>query len=294
MNPSVAIATFSEVVNNDHDDLQVIAALGRRGINADHAIWDDPGVDWSQYSLVVVRSTWDYSDRCDQFLAWAERLPKVLNPLPTLRWNTNKRYLDELTAAGIPVVPTRFLEPHEAFETPSGPFVVKPSVSCSAKDTARYSLGEAEIAHDHVRRLQANGRTVMVQPYLSGIEATGEISLMYISGDYSHSICRAPSLKHSGLPYEDEVIPLSVDVYDDVRIYQPTNGERALADQVMSYVLRREPSLLYARIDLIPGLDGEPIILEIELTEPTLFLAKYSEDGVERLANGIASALAVK
>ena len=289
---AVAIATFSEVVNQDFDDLQVIEALGRRGIRAVHEIWDNPRVDWSSYALTVVRSTWDYSDRCREFLAWAGRLPRVLNPLAILKWNTNKRYLEELAAAGIPVVPTHFLEPTDAFVPPSEPFVVKPSVSCSAKDTARYSRNEADSATEHVRRLQSDGRTVMLQPYLSGIETTGEISLMYIDGVYTHSICRAPSLKHSGLPYEDEVIPLSVDVYDEVRKYEPTPAERGLADRAMSYSLCRDPNLLYARIDLIPGPTGEPIILEIELTEPTLFLAKYSDDGVERLADGIARALA--
>jgi glutathione synthase/RimK-type ligase-like ATP-grasp enzyme len=291
MTAKVAIATCKGVLNEDYDDLQVIAALQRRGIIAVHAVWDDPTVDWSVFSLVVVRSTWDYSDRCGEFLEWAERLPKVLNPLPILRWNTNKRYLDDLARHAIPVVPTRFLEPGDAFALPPGPFVVKPSISCSAKDTARYSVDEAKSAREHVRQLQSAGRTVMIQPYLSGIEATGEISLMYIDGTYSHAICRDPSLKHSGLPYEDEVIPLSVDVYENIRKHEPTTGELALAERVMSYVLQREPNLLYARVDLIPDANGEPIILEIELTEPTLFLAKFSQDGVERLADGIARAL---
>ena len=290
ISPSIAIATCAEVVNKDYDDLQVIAALRRRGLHAVHAVWDDPRVDWPAYSLVVVRSTWDYPDRCGEFLAWAGRQRRVLNPLSILQWNTNKRYLDDLAAAGMPVVPTRFLEPGDSFDPPSGPFVVKPSISCGAKDTARYSAEEIAPAQSHVLRLQSAGRTVMIQPYLSGIETTGEISLIYIGGVYSHSICRDPSLKHSGPPHKNEVTPLSVDGYENVRNHEPTTNERSLAEQAMAYVLRREPNLLYARVDLIPGPNGEPSILEVELTEPTLFLAQFSPNGVERLAECIARA----
>jgi hypothetical protein len=287
----VAIATCAEVAGEDNDDLHVIEALRRRGIEAVHAVWDDSGVDWSQFALVVVRSTWDYSDRCEQFLDWAARLPRVLNPLPVLRWNTDKRYLNDLARAGLPVIPTTFLEPGEAFNPPSHPFVVKPTVSCGAKNTAWYAAEDAAEARVHVRQIQDLGRTVMIQPYLSSIESTGEVSLMFIDGQYSHSICRSASLKHSGLREEDLDIPLSVDVYEDVRAYVASPEELPLAERIMSHIQRLWSKLLYARVDLVSGPRGEPIILEIELTEPTLFLKKHSEDGVERLANGIANAL---
>lgn len=287
---NVAIATCSEVLHKDHDDLEVIAALERRGIGAAHVCWDDPAADWSSFALVVIRSTWDYPGRCAEFLSWAERQPRVLNPLAILRWNTHKRYLEDLAAARIPVVPTQFIEPGDAFEPPTIPFVVKPAISCGAKDTGRYGPEQIGAARQHVSQLLSAGRTVMIQPYLSSIETTGEISLTYIGGVYSHAICRDPSLKRSGLPSKDEVSPLSVDAYLNVRKHATTKGERELADRVMSYVLHRAPDLLYARVDLIPD-QNVPVVLEVELTEPTLFLAKFSEEGVERLTECIARAL---
>jgi glutathione synthase/RimK-type ligase-like ATP-grasp enzyme len=281
----VAIATCAEVVAAENDDLQVIEALHKRGIAAVHAVWDDPEWDWSSFALVVIRSTWDYPERHNAFLAWADRLPRVLNPLPILRWNTDKRYLDDLARAGLSVIPTRFLDPDAVFEPPSSSFVVKPAVSCGAKDTARYQAGDETSARDHVRRLQAGGRTVMVQPYLSGVEEKGEVAMMFIGGVYSHSICRGALLKRPGSPEEGGTMPLNV------RPYEATHQERSLAEQVMANIPGTSSRLLYGRVDLIPGPRGEPIILEVELTEPSLFL-EFSKGGVERLADSIAAAVA--
>jgi glutathione synthase/RimK-type ligase-like ATP-grasp enzyme len=234
--------------------------------------------------LVVIRSTWDYPHRCREFLAWAKQLRKVLNPLPILTWNTDKRYLDDLATAGLPVIPTRFLEPHDVFDPPAFPFVIKPAVSCGAKDTARYTASDMAQARDHVRQLQADGRTVMVQPYLSAIEAKGEVAVMFIGGAYSHSICRGPLLKHPGLLDDGVPIPLNV------QPYEATPTERSLAELAMSHIPGGSADLLYGRVDLVPGPSGEALILEVELTEPALFL-EFSKGGVDHLADCVASAV---
>jgi glutathione synthase/RimK-type ligase-like ATP-grasp enzyme len=282
---TVAIATCAEVAGVEKDDLQLIEALNRRGIQAIHAVWDDAEVDWQSFALVVIRSTWDYPERRGEFLAWASQLRRVSNPLPILRWNTDKRYLDDLTRAGLPVIPTRFLDPEDVFEPPSTPFIVKPAVSCGAKNTARYHPGDLVQARDHVRRLQAQGRSVMIQPYLAGIEVKGKVALMFLGGAYSHTICRDALLKQPGLPDHKVAIPLNV------RAYEPTPQERSLAERVMAHLPGGWPDLLYGRVDLVPGPQGEPMILEVELTEPSLFL-DFSKNGVERLADCIANALA--
>jgi glutathione synthase/RimK-type ligase-like ATP-grasp enzyme len=279
------IATCSNFAGVERDDLQVIESLRGNGIKAVQAVWDDPEVDWQSFALVVIRSTWDYPDRRDEFLAWAGRLRRVLNPWRILRWNTDKRYLDDLARVGLPVIPTRFLEPEDVFEPPSPPFVVKPTVSCGAKDTARYDAGDEAAARDHVLRLQARGRTVMVQPYLSDVETKGEVAVLNIGGVYSHSIRRDALLKRPGSAKEGAAI--SVNVW----AYEATPEERFLAAQVLSQVPGNSSDLLYGRVDLIPGPNGDPMILEVELTEPSLFL-DFSAGGVERLADGIASALA--
>jgi glutathione synthase/RimK-type ligase-like ATP-grasp enzyme len=281
---TVAIATCSEVAGKVEEDLQVIQALRRLGIEATHAVWNDPRVDWSTFALVVVRSTWDYPDCRDDFLAWAGRLQRVLNPLPILRWNTDKHYLEDLARAGLPVIPTRFLKPGAVFELPTAPFVVKPAISCAGRDTARYQADEGDKAHEHVHRLHAIGRTVMVQPYLADIEAQGEVAVIYIGGRYSHSIRRGALLNRVKLPEASEN-PL------DVRVYEATPRERAAAEDVMSHVPGGSAGLLYGRVDLVPGPDGEPLVLELELTEPSLFLG-FDQDAVDRLAECIDVALA--
>jgi glutathione synthase/RimK-type ligase-like ATP-grasp enzyme len=281
----VAIATCAEVAGRDEDDLLLIEALGNRGIDAVHAVWDDPSVDWSSFSLAVIRSTWDYPERRDEFLTRMARARKVLNALSVLRWNTDKRYLDDLARAGLPVVPTRFLEPRDQFVPPREPYVIKPAISCGAKNSARYRGDDEAAARDHVRRLQAEGRTVMVQPYLSQVEKEGEVAVIFIGGTYTHSIRRGALLKHPGLVHKGETVPLNVVPYE------ATREERTLAERAIARVPGDPSGLLYARVDLIPGSDGRPVILEVELTEPSLFLS-FGVDAVERLAAAIKSTLA--
>jgi len=279
----VALATCTAVVGKEPDDLQVIDALRKRGVDAVHRAWDDLAVDWSSFRLVVVRSTWDYIDQRDDFLAWAERLPNVLNPAAVLRWNTDKRYLGDLAKAGLPVIPTCFLGPGDAFEPPLTAFVVKPAVSCAAKDTARYEGGDPA-ALKHIHRLQAEGRTVLVQPYLSRIEAAGEVAVLFIGGVYSHSIRRGALLKAGASPDLAMSLPLNVERH------QATPHERELAERVLRHIPCDPAGLLYARVDLVPGPDGEPLVLEVELTEPALFL-DFSDGGADRLADAIAATL---
>jgi glutathione synthase/RimK-type ligase-like ATP-grasp enzyme len=281
---SIAIAACSAVAGKEPDDLLLIEALQKRGIAAAHIAWDADGVDWSSFSLVVVRSTWDYPERRNLFLTWAASLRRVLNPLDVLRWNTDKHYLSELDAAGLPVIPTQFLEPGEALESFGRPFVIKPAISCGAKDTAHYTADAGRAASEHVRRLHGDGRTVMVQPYLSDIEQHGEANLVFIRGKYSHAIRREALLRHPGVVHGGETIPQCT------QLYEASRDERSLAEAALAVIPGGQGAALYARVDLAPGPRGEPLILEVELTEPSLFLS-YSETAVGRLAEAIAAEL---
>jgi glutathione synthase/RimK-type ligase-like ATP-grasp enzyme len=274
----VVLATCSAVAGREPEDLQVIESLRKQGIEALHVAWDNPDFEWSTVPLTVVRSTWDYPARRTEFLAWADRLPQVLNPASVLRWNTDKHYLSGLADAGFPVIPTRFLERADTFDPPRVPFVIKPAVSCSAKDTTRYDPDDVAMARAHVKRLQAEGRAVMVQPYVSGVVRDGEISLIFLGGEYSHSIRRRAVLASGDSSGED------------VRLHAVRPEERTLAEQVTRKIDNLSAELLYARVDLVTGLEGQPMILEVELTEPSLFLA-YADGGAERFAGRIASAL---
>jgi glutathione synthase/RimK-type ligase-like ATP-grasp enzyme len=276
--------TCAAVSGKEPEDLRLIDALRTRGITAVHVVWDDDLIDWPSFSLGVVRSTWDYPGRCNHFLACMAQLRRVLNPLPILRWNTNKRYLDDLARRGLPVIPTRFLPPRAVFDPPTWPFVVKPAISCSAKETARYVGGDEENPRAHVRRLHSAGRTVMIQPYLSNIESEGEVALIFIGGSYSHAIRRGAVLKFPGMVHAGE------SGFQDIRSHAATPEERALAEQVLAAVPLDYGSLLYARVDLVRGPEGKPLILEVELTEPSLFLS-FAPGAVERLADGIVRAV---
>ncbi|MDX6197845.1 MAG: hypothetical protein QOJ79_996 [Actinomycetota bacterium] len=256
---------------DDPDEPALIAALARAGVAAQGHPWDDD-LDWSSYDLVVVRSTWDYIARREEFLAWAGAVPRLANPVSVLRWNTDKRYLERLAAVGVPVVPTTYVTDH--FEPPSGQYVVKPTVSAAAMDTAKYGPADEVVAREHVSRLLAAGREVMVQPYLASVETERETSLLYLGGAFSHGAHKGRVLTGVGA--------LSPNDWD-LGPRNPSATERALAEQVLAAV---DEPLLYARVDVLAGEDG-PLLLELELTEPFLFL-DFAEGAADRFAAAIA------
>jgi len=220
---------------------------------------------------VVVRSTWDYVSRREEFLAWAEGVPRLANPAAVLRWNTDKRYLARLADAGVPVVPTTYVT--GGFVPPAGEYVVKPTISAGADETARYGPADEAAARVHVDRLLRAGREVMVQPYLASVETEQETSVLYVDGAYSHGARKGRVLTGTGA--------LSPDDWD-IGAREPSAAERALADRVLAEV---DGPLLYARVDLLRGPDG-PVLLEVELTEPFLFLG-LAEGAADRFAGAI-------
>ena len=222
-----------------------------------------------------MRSTWDYPDRREVFLAWADSLPYVMNPPDVLRWNTDKRYLQELP---VDVIPTTFVEPGSPFEIPDAPFVVKPAVGAGSIGAARYAPGD-ERASAHVDALHAQDKTVMVQPYLEAVDTEGEVALMFVGGTFSHAVRKGALLTAgagpgSGLYLEEEITAA-----------EPSREELALGDEALAALPFDRDRLLYARIDLLPG----PVVLEVELTEPSLFIG-YAEGAPERFAEAIAAA----
>jgi glutathione synthase/RimK-type ligase-like ATP-grasp enzyme len=264
----------------------MITALSGLGIAAEPVVWDDPAAEWERYDLVVIRSTWDYSVRRKEFLAWADTVPRLLNSADVLRWNTDKRYLRELAAAGVPVVETRW----DLDEVPEDwdEYVIKPAVSAGSADTARWRRGEREAARVHLQGLRSAGRTVMVQPYLSAIDTAGETALLFCDGEFSHAARKAPILvagsgTQAGMDRDD-------DPREQISPAEATSAELAVAGQALTATRTALGSgdLLYARVDLIPGADGSPVVLELELTEPSLFL-RYAPGSAERFAQAIAN-----
>lgn len=263
----VALVTCAALPDLDEDDRALIPALAERGLTAEPVAWDAAGADWAGYDLAVVRNTWDYHKRRDEFLDWARAVPRLANPAAVVEWNTDKRYLRELAAAGIPIVPTAWVGPGDDWRPAGeGEIVVKPAISVGSIDTGRYDLAtQAGLATEHVRRLQREGRLAMVQPYLAAVDTAGETALMYLDGAFSHAIRKGAILTG---PYE------AVE-----RLYQtenisprtPSAAERALGDRVLRALPVPAAELLYARVDLLPS-PGGPVVIEVELTEPSLFL----------------------
>jgi glutathione synthase/RimK-type ligase-like ATP-grasp enzyme len=267
----------------DPDLPLAVAALQDAGLAADVVRWDDPAVDWDGYALSVVRSCWDYVGRRDEFLTWAEGVTGLRNGAGVLRWNTDKTYLRDLESAGLPVVPTVW-SPGSAGELPdAAEWVVKPSVSAGSRDTARWTAAGDALAH--VAELVSAGRTAMVQPYQASVDRAGETAMLFLGGRFSHAVRKGPLL----LPGEG--INQERDSRGDLRRVEPTAAERDAAQKVFEAVPELVPGaapLLYARIDLVADPDGRPVVLELELTEPSLFLPQ-APDAAERLARAVAA-----
>jgi glutathione synthase/RimK-type ligase-like ATP-grasp enzyme len=265
----------------------LLAALARSGVRARPAVWDDPSEDWGAFSLVVVRSTWDYITRRPEFVAWARSVPRLANPAPVVGWNTDKRYLADLGGAGLPVADTTWVALGEPAVLPDGPFVVKPTVSSGSQDSARYrgDGSDADQALAHVARLHAAGRTAMVQPYLGAVDTAGESALVYLGGRLSHTVRKGPMLAVGRIPGDVE--------HQAVGPRPATAAEEAVAERALGAVpgVAGPAGLLYARVDLVPGDDGRPVVLELELTEPSLFL-DTDPAAAGRLAAAIAERVA--
>jgi glutathione synthase/RimK-type ligase-like ATP-grasp enzyme len=266
--------------------------------------WDDAGIDWSGFDLALLRSTWDYSQRLPEFLDWVTRASAattLLNPLAIVRWNTDKHYLHDLAAAGIATVPSVFVEPgqdaavalqrflqqHVPTAGPPGSdeFVVKPAVGAGSRDAQRYHRDEAAAALPHVQRLLDGRRSVLLQPYLERVDEHGETALIFFDGRFSHAIRKGPLLRRGEGPTR------ALFAAEEITAREPADDERRLAERTLQALPFPGP-LAYARVDLIHEADGTPRVLELELTEPSLFFA-HAPGSAQRFARTVASRAAL-
>ncbi|MEW2504413.1 ATP-grasp domain-containing protein [Amycolatopsis sp. CA-161197] len=288
MNREAIFVACAQMPEGDGDDTAAAAALDDLGFGVRWAVWDDPGADFSTADLVVLRATWDYPERRAEFLDWCETVPTLANPAAVVRWNTDKAYLVELLDAGVPTVPTTLVEPGEQAKWPKVPFVVKPSVGAGSRGAARFGADAAGAA-EHLRELHADGRTAVVQPYQSSVDSQGEIALVYFGGVYSHAFTKGAMLgagtDPSGLFLTEKLAPAV-----------PASGVRAVAEDALDAacslmgILRAE--LLYARADIVRGEDGHPLVLELELAEPSLGFRNADAGAPLRFASAVRQQLA--
>lgn len=298
--PRIAFVTAIASAALDQDMPLLIEACERLGLRAEVRAWDDFTVSWARYDAIVLRSTWDYHTRLPEFLRWCERVDRVsrlFNPLPMVRWNTDKHALADLEAAGIPIVPTRFVEPDadplavlQAFLAgcpDAAEYVVKPTVSVGSCDTQRYRREQEFAAANHIGRLLDDGRSAMLQPYLDAVDTHGETAQLYFDGGFSHALRKAALLRPDEPPLDHLRLP------DAIATREPDADELQVAETVLAFLRARSDwPPLYARIDLIRDGCGQPRLLELELTEPSLFLT-YVPAAAERFAAVLARRIGV-
>lgn len=284
--PRVLIATAHDYPDLVYGEELVLPELAALGVTAAPAVWDDPAVGWSA-DLVVVRSTWDYhKGRHAEFLAWADRVEtvaKLANAAAVVRDNTDKCYLARLAARGVPVTPTVWLGRQEAAVDVAAILanrgwtdaVVKPTVSANATDTVRCRAGATGAAQALADRMLAAGREVMVQPYLHSVESYGERALVYFDRELSHAVRRAARLDGTTVD-EDWATPA-----------EPAPDELDVARLALAAI---DADLLYARVDVARLEDGSPVLMELELTEPCLYLG-HADGAAKRFAAAIAARL---
>ncbi len=267
--PRVALATCAALPDLDVEDAPLVPALSQAGIEGVPLVWNDPQADWAAYDLVVVRTTWDYPNKIAAFLDWADRVAAMRtlwNPAPMLRWNTDKRYLRELAGHGVPIVPTRWLErgsTHDLGAILAGErwdeAVLKPVVSAGARRTrmvARDTLADGQ----RFLAEQLTQRAMMVQPYVPEVSTVGELSLLYFNGGFSHAVRKIPAAGDFRVQTEHGGRVVAV---------APDATELAAGQRVLDAL---GSETLYARVDLLPTGDGELRLLELEVTEPSMFL----------------------
>jgi len=283
----VALVSCADYPDLTADDQLLSAALLRQGVGTAAAVWNDPQVAWQEYDAIVLRSCWDYHLRPAEFLRWLDHLeqpadyppPPVYNDVPTVRWNMAKTYLRDLEAAGVATAPTVWV-PKGAATTLRGivesvgweELVVKPTVSATAYKTWRVRRTHV---HEHEARFSRliGQRDVMVQQFLPAVLDEGELSLVFLAGAFSHAVRKRPAA-------------------GDFRVQELFGGtaERAeveprLIRQAATAVAASPGKPLYARVDGVV-VDGELVLMELELVEPTLFFGLDGGGGAaaDRLA----------
>mgnify|MGYP001827407301 FL=1 len=275
---------ISGFVSDADLSLTPMAALGWQ---VEFVPWRKPHVDWDSYELVYICTPWDYQDDPEAYLcvlADIERSTALLvNSLDIVRWNLDKRYLRELEARGVGIVPSLWFEawtdsiPAAAFSTfATERIVVKPQVGANADHTYVLTPANAAMLVQVLGRIYGN-RPLFVQPFMRSIEAEGEYSAFYFRGQYSHAILKVPRPGDFRSQEEHGA---------DIR-FAPRDEALCAAAEVALAAIETMP--VYARADYLRDTDGRFLLMELELNEPSLYL-RVDPDSPARFARALDSA----
>ena len=293
----VALASCRELPGWEVDDRPFHEALRGLGVEVQTPPWDDAEFPWDEQDAVLIRTTWDYWDRREEFVAWAERMGKLtplFNGAHVIRWNTDKTYLRALEERGVRIAPTVWLT-MDSDRDVKGVMesrgwtrgFLKPVVGAAASDTLRFNCDPDGLAQAKAHLEETLPRVeMMLQPYLSQVESFGEVSFLFFGGEFSHSV---------------QKIPINGDyrVQDDFgakdKPYSATEEEIAMAVDTLRAARDACPQhdgkdFLYARVDYLKDDEGRWILTELELVEPSLFF-RHSPEGAKRLADALIKRL---
>lgn len=291
MAKSIALVTCAEAREHDTDLPFLVRALGDRGIIADIVDWDNASVDWAKYASAIVRSPWDYHRRYNEFVQWLHMVSTktvLHNSANIIEWNTDKVYLGELAEAGIPVIPTTYVRGAEDIVLISNDgllekdIVVKPTVSAGSNNTERHEESPVKAAA-HLGSLIDAGKVAMVQPYQRFIDEQGETGMLYFNGEFSHAF-RKGAILATG-----DNIKNGLYTEEDISERTPRSAEYELGESVMAYVVQKfGVAPLYARVDVVRGSGGFPVLMELELAEPSLYV-HFDADSPARFAAAVVA-----
>ena len=271
------------------DDVHLMQFLRENGLEPTPASWNDPTVDWSGFDAILIRTTWDYFRHYAEFLAWLARIEHLgvptINPVPLLRWNSDKRYLLQLPVHGVDVIPThvaRAADLGTALSAMQGAHVViKPTVSGTAWHTVRGIVGTPALSvaiSDLPQQMD-----YLIQPFLQEIEREGELSLLFFGGTFSHAVRKRPAANDYRVQSE---------FGGSVEVITPGADVIAAAERALTAVAQLGyQGGSYARIDGVMSA-GRFLIMEIEMIEPALYFGENKE-AARRFAEVITQRVAL-
>jgi len=268
-------------------------ALRREGVAAEVAVWREP-MDWGRAALVLLRTPWDYPDHLQEFLDWASRvaaLTRLRNGPDVVRWNLHKGYLLELQSRGVPIVPTRLVRRGDAADVQvaaaarqfcASELVIKPAVGINAggalRAETRGGIGPRanNALADHLSSLLGRG-DALIQPFAASVLDAGELSLVFLGGEFSHAIRKIP--RRGDYRVQDNHGGTAAPCAPGARELATARAALALAPGKTTY----------ARVDMV-YLDDEPVVMELELIEPELFL-RFWEPAAAAFARAVKAEL---
>jgi glutathione synthase/RimK-type ligase-like ATP-grasp enzyme len=265
------------------EDELLTSALRRNGLTVHRIDWTNRDFDWSSTRSVIFRSTWDYTERFDEFLQFVRSLltrTLVINPVSIILWNLDKHYLRDLHVRGVQIPETIYIEKNSDVDLRTlvefhrfGESILKPAMSAGARHTYRLNDGNLR-EHEALFQRLIKEEAMMLQPFLPSVMTDGEKTLVVIGGRFTHAVIK--KAKAGDFRVQD-------DFGGTVHHYSPTPEEILFAEHAVSVC---DPLPFYARVDILTAANGTPVVSELEMIEPELWF-RFHPEAADRLAEMI-------